>query len=146
MNTDQNKQLVMQAYGLYAQGDIKGVLMLCDERICWVSPDIERVPFSGTYNGHYEVADFFSRMAEHLDTLQFAPRDVIAEGDKVVVTGDARWQVKATGVEFGTAWVHVFTVRDGKVVRFEQYSDTAAADTAFRAMPVKDVAEVELRH
>ena len=146
MDSNQNKQLVMQAYSLYSQGDIKGVLALCADDVCWVSADIEQVPFSGKYNGHYEVGEFFSSLAGTMDTIHFTPRDFIAEGDKVVVTGDARWHVKSTGAEFGSDWVHVFTVRDGKVVRFEQYTDTAAAEAAFRGGTAARPSAPELRH
>ncbi|MDB5963243.1 MAG: hypothetical protein JWP59_4537 [Massilia sp.] len=146
MDSSQNKQVVMQAYGMYGAGDIKGVLGLCADDVCWTSPDVEQVPFSGQYNGHYEVGEFFASLAGTMDTIQFTPRDFIAEGDKVVVTGSARWHVKTTGAEFGSDWVHVFTLRDGKVVRFEQYSDTAAAQAAFRAAPQAVRSATELRH
>jgi ketosteroid isomerase-like protein len=146
MDSIQNKQLVMQAYGLYSQGDIKGVLALCSDDVCWTSADIEQVPFSGRYNGQYEVGEFFTSMAGTMDTVHFTPRDFIAEGDKVVVTGDARWHVKTTGAQFASEWVHVFTVRDGKVVRFEQYTDTAAAAAAFRGRTGVQPSAPELRH
>ncbi len=146
MDSNQNKQLVMQAYGLYDKGDIKGVLDLCADDVCWTSADIAQVPFSGRYDGRYEVGEFFTSLAGTMDTVHFTPRDFIAEGDKVVVTGDAHWRVKATGADFSSDWVHIFTVRDGKVVRFEQYTDTAAAEAAFKGNPQAVRSSTELRH
>jgi ketosteroid isomerase-like protein len=40
--------------------------------------------------------------------------------------------VKATAREFGSDFAHVFTIRDGKVVAFKEYFDSAAAATAYR--------------
>lgn len=146
MDSSQNKQIVMQAYELYGKGDIKGVLAHCADDVHWVSADIDRVPFSGTYAGQYEVGQFFTTLAEHVDTLSFTPREFIAEGDKVVVTGSARWHAKTTGVDFGSDWVHVFTLRDGKVTRLEQYTDTAAAEAAFRPPLGSEQPAPTLRH
>lgn len=146
MDSHQNKQLVMRAYELYARGDIKGVLGLCADGVCWTSADIEHVPFSGVFNGRFQVGEFFASLAGAMDTLRFTPRDFIAEGDKVVVTGEARWHVKSTGADFGSDWVHVFTVREGEVVRFEQFTDTAAAQAAFRGNAQVNPGVKELRH
>jgi hypothetical protein len=146
VDSDQNKQLVMRAYGLFGQGDIKGVVAMCTDDVCWLSADIAQVPFSGTFNGRFEVGEFFAGMEGSVDTLRFTPQDFIAEGDKVVVTGEARWQVKATGAQFESDWVHVFTLRDGQVKRFAQYTDTAAAADAFRAAPVVEQSGNTLRH
>ncbi|WP_426195382.1 nuclear transport factor 2 family protein [Massilia sp. DWR3-1-1] len=146
MDSHHNKQLVMQAYGLYSQGDIKGVLDLCTDQVCWTSADIAQVPFSGTYHGRYEVGEFFASLAGNMDTVHFTPRDFIAEGDKVVVTGTAHWHVKSTGADFGSDWVHVFTVRDDKITRFEQYTDTAAAQAAFRGAPAAQAGAPALHH
>ncbi len=146
MDSIQNKQLVMHAYELYGKGDIKGVLEQCADDVCWTSADIEQVPFAGTFNGQYEVGEFFSHLANNVDTIHFTPRDFIAEGDKVVVTGNARWHVKSTGADFGSEWVHIFTVKDGKVTKFEQFTDTAAAEAAFRGPRSSVQSSTELRH
>ena len=60
------------------------------------------------------------------------PKEFIAEGDKVVVVGNATWLTKPTGRSFDSPWVHVMTIRDGKIARFEAYNDTAPAERAFR--------------
>lgn len=60
------------------------------------------------------------------------PKEFIAEGDKVVVVGEASWLAKPTGRSFDSPRVHVLTLRDGKIARFEAYNDTAPAERAFR--------------
>ena len=46
--------------------------------------------------------------------------------------GDYAWRVKSTGREYESDFVHVFTVRDEKVARFQEFMDTAAVSAAYR--------------
>ncbi|HEV7814298.1 MAG TPA: nuclear transport factor 2 family protein [Janthinobacterium sp.] len=132
MDTKQNKQLVMQAYEMYKNKDIKGILALCDDKVEWIGPESEFIPFAGSHHGKDQVAQFFSKLEQAQDIVRFEPQDFIAEGDKVAVTGAAAWHVKGTGQTYDTPWAHVFTLRNGKIARFEQYPHTAAAEAAFR--------------
>ena len=40
-------------------------------------------------------------------------------------------RVKATGGVYDTPWIHAYTLKDVKVVRFEEYIDTAQMREAF---------------
>ena len=71
-------------------------------------------------------------MARDQEVLEFEPREFIAQGDKVVSLGNYRWRVKDTGREFKSDFVHIFTIRDGKIVRFREHLDTAAAAAAYK--------------
>lgn len=133
MDSQENKQLVMQGYQKFQNKDIQGLLGLLADDIEWVGVETEEIPFSGTYRGRDEVGQYFSQLDETQEALQFEPREFIAEDDKVVVSGDSRWTVKATGQTYDNPWVHIFTIRNGQVARFQQYNDTAAAAKAFSA-------------
>lgn len=41
-------------------------------------------------------------------------------------------RVRATGKEYFTRWVHLYTLKDGLIVGFEEFADTAAIAAAFR--------------
>jgi large subunit ribosomal protein L3 len=56
--------------------------------------------------------------------------DIFAEGDMVVALGSSDWRVKANKREFGGDFAHVFKIRDGKIVEFNEYMDTAACSNA----------------
>jgi hypothetical protein len=45
-------------------------------------------------------------------------------GDTVLTEGRYRGAVKATGTRLDVQMAHVWDVRDGKIVRFQQYVDT----------------------
>jgi len=71
-------------------------------------------------------------LASLMDARSFEPREFIAESDKVVVLGHYGWQVKANGRTFEGDFAHVFTVRNGQIVAFHEYMDSAAVAKAFR--------------
>ncbi len=48
------------------------------------------------------------------------------------MTGRSKAVVKATGRTLRLEYVHIFTVSGGKVQRFVEYFDTAAAADAYR--------------
>jgi len=132
MNTELNKQAVQEAYRMFQSGDVGGVVERCRDDCEWTSPDSDLIPMSGTFHGKQGVAEFFSRMGGAMQPSRFEPQEFIAEGDKVVVLGQATWQIKTTGRSFDTPWVHVFTMRDGKIARFEAFADTAAGERALQ--------------
>ena len=117
----ENTQLVQQAYQHFKNGDIQSVLGLLSEDVEWTLFEIEGVPFSGTRRGPERVGEFFSEAFDTEEVLHFEPRELVAQGDKVVALGNYAWRVKSTGLEYETDFVHVFTVRDGKVARYQEF-------------------------
>lgn len=130
MNEQENTRLVQQAYENFKNGDLPALLDLYSDDIDWRLPKIENMPFFGSRKGRAETAEFFQSLAEAQDVLTFNPQEFIAQGDKVVALGDYLWRVKAIGREFGSDWAHVWTVKNGKLVGFQEYADTAAASKA----------------
>jgi ketosteroid isomerase-like protein len=128
--SEQNKEIVRQAYENFKSGNIESLLGQLSETVEWQLADIENVPFAGKRQGREQVGQFFSLLAEDQDVLQFEPQELVAEGEKVVSLGQYAWRVKSTGREYGGHWAHVFTIRDGKITGFHEYMDTAAAATA----------------
>src|SRR5215213_1888395 len=121
--SEQNKQIVSQAYESFKNGDIPSLLGQLSDDVQWQLADMEGVPFAGKRSGREQVAQFFSLLVEDQDVLQFEPREFIAEGEKVVARGQYAWRVKSTGREYGGEWAHVFTIRDGKITDFHEYMD-----------------------
>jgi ketosteroid isomerase-like protein len=133
MTEDQNVAVVQRAYEAFGRGDINGLLALLEENILWDTPGPADLPTAGNRRGHDAVADFFQTIGTVVDILRFEPQTFVAQGDLVVVLGQETNRVKATGNRVEFEWVHVFTVRDGKVVAFKEYGDVTAIVTELRA-------------
>lgn len=132
MDAQGNKRLVMEGYRLFQSGDITQLLERYHDDAIWIEPEAEHIPFAGRHNGKAEIARFFEQLNESAQAIRFEPKEFIAEGDKVAVIGEATWLARHTGRSYDSPWVHVFTLREGKVARFESYHDTAAGERAFR--------------
>jgi FAD/FMN-containing dehydrogenase/ketosteroid isomerase-like protein len=147
INTQENKQVVMEGYQHYKNGEIQQLLDSYHEDAEWVTPESELIPFSGDFHGKSGIAQFFAKLDASVQAIRFEPGQFIAEGDKVVVTGEASWLAKPTGRTYDSSWVHVFTLRDGKVARFEAFYDTAASERAFQPGPTEQPSVAsELHH
>jgi ketosteroid isomerase-like protein len=71
------------------------------------------------------VEEFFRLVAENEEFSEFSPREFYAADDKVFVLGHYSLKVKKSGASVSAEWVHVFTLRNGKVTRFREHTDTA---------------------
>jgi ketosteroid isomerase-like protein len=131
MGEQDNTRLVQQAYQHFQLGQIQDLLRMCSGDIEWQLPEIDHVPFVGKRQGREQVGQFFASLGAEQEVLAFEPKEFIAQGDKVVALGHYAWRVKATGRRFEGDWAHVFTVRGGQIVRFQEYTDTAAAAAAY---------------
>ena len=132
MNEESNTEIVRRGYEKFASGDISGLLGLFHNDIEWKVPEIENAAFGGSRQGLEAVGEFFSQLHEGEDITEFVPTDFIAQGDKVVVLGRSTATVRSTGKSYSTDWVHVFSLKDGKVAGFNEFFDNAAATRAFQ--------------
>ena len=124
MSAETNIQIAQKAYADFGRGDISALLNAVDEKVEWVTPDIGHAP-GGTYRGRAEVARFFQQVGETWEFRAFEPREYIASGDQVAVLGSYAFTSRATGRSASCDWAMVWKMRDGKVVHFQEYVDTA---------------------
>lgn len=132
MSPQDNVKIVQDGYERFKTGNIPSLLEIMSDRVEWMIPEVPGVPVSGTRNGREGVADFFAKLNETQELISFEPREFIAQGDKVVVLGRYSFRVRATRQQFESDWAHVFTIQNGKVVRFQEFADTAAVAVAHR--------------
>ena len=120
-----NKEIIESAYASFANGDVPAVLGVMDPKIEWT--EAEGFPiYSGTLVGPQAIVDgVFMRVGEIGDNFVVVPNRFIAEDDTVVALGTYSWNHKVTGERAEVKMVHVWTLADGKVTRYQQYVDTA---------------------
>jgi uncharacterized protein len=133
MSESENVQVVKDAYAAFQRGDVQGVLALVDENVDWhaIKGAEGAAPHAGRRHGRTAVAEFFSQLAGSMEFSKFEPREFVAQGDQVAVIGEYSATVKTTGHSLASDWVMVFTLRDGKVVRFREWTDSAQLVRAY---------------
>ena len=123
------KDVIDEAYRAVAVGDIPTFLGLLDDKVEWT--EAAGFPLAGTYHGPQAVLEgVFARLGSEWDGFKVEASQLVAEGDEVVGLGAYSGTYKATGKSFSARFAHVWTVKDGKVVRFEQIVDSAKVNEA----------------
>ncbi|HEY1990244.1 MAG TPA: nuclear transport factor 2 family protein [Acidimicrobiales bacterium] len=119
-------ETVKEAYDSFAKGDIPTVLNLIDPNAEWVESEAVGIPTRGTPIGPAAVAEkVFGTISRDWTEFTLVPEKFICEGEEVVVEGHVKATAKTTGRSMGAPFVHVFTVREGKVGRLTNHHDTA---------------------
>lgn len=134
MSGSPNVEVIREFYDAFARGDVAAVLAR-------MAPEIERtqaegLPYTGPYKGPDSMLHrLFMKLATEWDDDQAVPDEFVAERDRVVALGQYSGTYKATGRSFGAPFAHVYTVRDGKIRRFVQHTDTAVVQKALQPSP-----------
>jgi ketosteroid isomerase-like protein len=133
MSENANVEVVRNAYDAFQRGDIEGVLRLVDDHVDWhgVKGAEGVAPHGGARKGRAAVADFFAQLGASTEFTRFEPREFIAQGDQVVVIGEYAANIKPTARTVASDWAMVFTVRDGRIVRFREWTDSAQLVRAY---------------
>ena len=132
---ERDTMVVQQVYAAFEAGDLARIAALfATDGTISQSPG---VPWGGVHVGHAGLAHFLTTLTGSIESRPVSDQ-LIADGDgHVVQVGRTRGTVRATGAAFDVPEVHVWTVRDGRVQRFEVYLDTAAMRRAL-GLPALD--------
>ena len=126
-----NLELLRKGYGDFATGNSPAVLEVFDNKIEWT--EAEGFPYGGTFTGPEQVAEnVFMKLGTEWDGWTVTPSEFIDAGDKVIVLGKYSGTFKETGKSMEADFAHVWTLRDGKAVKFIQYTDTALVERAIK--------------
>jgi uncharacterized protein len=128
-----NLQIVRGLYEAFGRRDMPAILAMLAEDVEWGEPANPFNPAGGTRRGHAGFLEWatIGRQAEEILVLDI--RRMLADADSVAVVGFMRCRAIATGREYESDFVHLVTIRDGKVAKFQEFFDTYAAGEAFRA-------------
>jgi ketosteroid isomerase-like protein len=101
------------------------------EDISWT--EAKGFPYGGTYIGLDNITkNVFSRLGSEWIDYKFTPEDYVANGDKVVAYGTYTGTYKLTGRPFAARVAHVWKLRDGKIISFEQFVDSQSVNNAIK--------------
>jgi ketosteroid isomerase-like protein len=117
--------IVKRSYEAFARDDLDGVLADLHPDIEW--HQAQGLPHGGTYRGVAEVRrSIFDPLDEEWwEEFSADPAEFLDAGSEIVVLGRYRGVAKGTGRRLDVPFVHVWTLEDGKAVRFRQFLDTA---------------------
>jgi ketosteroid isomerase-like protein len=123
-------EVVKKCYEAFGRGDVPAILQLVAEPVDWKFIGAKKLPYSVSCRNRKDVEHWFASVAEADDLVDFEPREFIPAGEHVTVLGWERTAAKPGGKVFESEWAHVFTVREGRVVRFWGIYDSEASAAA----------------
>lgn len=113
-------------YAAFGKGDIPTVLAALDPQVEWWEAENFIYADGNPYVGPETVlTGVFMRIASDWDGFAVTPKEVLDAGDTAVGQGIYSGTHKQTGKQVRAQFAHFFTFRDGKIVKFQQYTDTA---------------------
>jgi uncharacterized protein len=123
-------ETVKAFYDAIGHGEVATILALLHPELEWT--EAEGFPYySGTWRTPQAVVDnLLVPLGRDWDEFVATPHDFIADRDRVVTLGLYSGTAKATGKSMRAPFAHVWHVRDGKLARFNMYTDTALVQAA----------------
>ena len=112
----------------WARGDYATAYAMWDDDVEWDTTHFEAWPDDEVYRGRQAVRAFLEEeWLQSWDQLEASVEDVLDAGDRVVVFWLQRMVGRESGVPVEMSMGQVCTVRDGKITRFDNYTDRAMA-------------------
>jgi ketosteroid isomerase-like protein len=122
----ENADRVRKLYEAFGRGDVPAVLGAMDPEIVWNEADNFIYAGGNPYVGPNAVLQgVFMRLGTEWEGFGVSPGDIFDSGDTVIAAGHYTGKFRKTGREVRAQFAHFFTFRDGKLVKFQQYTDTA---------------------
>jgi hypothetical protein len=121
----ENVAIVQSLYDAFARGDVPAVLGALSPGIEW--REAENFPYAdrNPYIGPEAVLQgIFMRVGAEWDGFGATPERLLDAGDTVVALGRYTGKYKASGKSVNAQFVHVWSLENGKAIRFQQYTDT----------------------
>jgi len=124
-----NRDIIRKTYEGSSEENAKHLLAVLSPDVEWT--EAEGFPYAGTYVGVEALMQgVFQRLATEWDGFQAKVHTYLADGDRVAAFGVYSGTYKATGKSMTAHFAHLYELRDGQIVRMQQYVDSALVQRA----------------
>lgn len=118
-----NIDIVRAHYAASAQGNIDEMMAAVSPQVRWT--EMAGFPCAGTWVGPQAVVNnVFAVLGRDWIGYRFELQSLIDGGDQVIGVGTYHGTYRATGRDMQARVAHVWTLQDGQIVAFEQFTDT----------------------
>ncbi len=129
-----NLEIVKRLYTAFRQRDTNTILELFDPQIEWIQN--EGFPGGGRHVGSDAVInDVFAKFRHDWETWQVVVDEWLDAGDTIIALGEYRGTHKSTSKSMTAAFAHVYKLKNSRIVRFQQYTDTLKIASVIQLTP-----------
>jgi ketosteroid isomerase-like protein len=132
-----NLELVRNAYVMWnhnKEQSFENWMNLLADNVRWrsLASGAIGMEFTSMCDCKDDVRNYFMGLARDWEMLHYTPEHYIAQGDWIVMRGSCGWRHRRTNKVVDTPKADFLRLKDGKIVEFHEYFDTAAALAATR--------------
>lgn len=121
----QSREVVQSLYGAFARGDAGFVLGLLADDVHWMEAEGSPMASGNPYTSPQQVGEgVFGRLLSVFDDFAAVPTELVVEEDRIVAFGRYAGVDREPGTKLDAPFAHSWTLADGRVVAFQQYTDT----------------------
>lgn len=127
-----NLQIITEHYAASARQDIAAMMADVSPEITWT--EMEGFPCAGTWIGPGQViANVFAVLGSEWEGYKFALEQIIDGGEQLIGIGTYSGTYRKTGKPMHARVTHVWRLSEGKIVAFEQFTDTLLVAQAMQS-------------
>jgi ketosteroid isomerase-like protein len=125
-----NLDIIKSTYeGKTSEENGRNLANYVSENISWT--EAKGFPYGGTYIGLEEITkNVFNRLGSEWIDYKFTPEDYVVDGDKVVAYGTYSGVYKKTGKAIKARVAHLWELKNGRIISFEQFVDSQTVNAA----------------
>ncbi len=121
-----NFDIVKTFFEAGSTGDMDAARVVLADNIEWIEPDVPGLWFSGVHRGaDTALREVVKPTFEHIDDFGIAIDEYLDAGDDIVALGRFLGKGKETGKKLDIPVCFVCKIKDGKIIRFRAYHNTA---------------------
>lgn len=121
----QNVDIVRGMYESFEKGDVPGVVSELDQNVEWNEAENFIYADRNPYVGPQAVLEgVFMRLGTDWENFTVKTEEWLDAGNRLVVLGIYAGTHKGTGNRVRAQFAHIWSLKEGRVVRFQQYTDT----------------------
>jgi uncharacterized protein len=107
-------------------------IMADDVRVRTLARGGPGVEFTTEMRSKAELDRYLTGLREEWQMIYYRADEFVVDGDKIAVMGWTAWTNRKTGRKFETPKADFAVFRDGKIVKWTEFYDTAAIQDALR--------------
>lgn len=132
ISNPENVSIINAAYQAFANGDIPGILALMDENIVWNEAEGNAYADGNPYIGPEAVLNgVFARVGADHEYFNLADIKLHnMDNNQVLATLRYKAKLNKNGAIIDAQVAHFWSLKDGKIIGFQQYVDTKQLDNA----------------
>ena len=124
MTVADNKRILRKWLKALQAGDMETLLALQSKDCVWLLPGSKKLPWAGRWKGAARQKIYLRRIDGAVDFGKQEFKEFIADGGRIVVTGQEIAHSKPNGKRWNVTFAWAFTLKRGKVVAWEAFENT----------------------